>query len=137
MAVTVVDAGVLIGFLDRDDPHHPSAADALSAAVSRGDHLVVPSSALAELLVGPSRQGPHAVTAVLELVERVPFEVVPLDMEIAVAAAALRVKFRVIKLPDALVLATATVVGADVVLTTDRGWPTSRRLAIDCAIRIV
>jgi predicted nucleic acid-binding protein len=137
MAVTVVDAGVLIGFLDRDDPHHPSAVGALSAAVDSGDRLVVPSSALAELLVGPSRQGPHAVAPVLELVERVPLEVVPLDQQIAVAAAALRARQRAIKLPDALVLATATVLAAEVLLTTDRGWRPSRRLGIDCAIRII
>jgi predicted nucleic acid-binding protein len=137
MAVTVVDAGVLIGFLDRNDPHHRAAADALAATVNRGDRIVVPSSALAEVLVGPSRQGRQAVAVVADLIERVPVEVAPLDKDVAVAAAALRAKHRVIKLPDALVLATAEVLGADVLLTTDRGWPTARRLAIDCSVQII
>jgi predicted nucleic acid-binding protein len=137
MALTVVDAGVLIGFLDRNDPHHQDAADALAALVDRGDRIVVPSSALAEVLVGPSRRGRHAVAAVLQLIERVPFEVAPLDNNIAVAAAALRAKHSAIKLPDALVLATAKALDARVLLTTDRGWPTARRLAIDCSIQII
>lgn len=137
MALTVVDAGVLIGFLDRNDPHYQGAADALAATVDRGDRIVVPSCALAEMLVGPSRQGPHAVAAVLQLIERVPLEIAPLDKDVAVAAAALRAKHRAIKLPDALVLATATVAEADVLLTTDRGWPTARRLAIDVSIQII
>jgi PIN domain nuclease of toxin-antitoxin system len=67
----------------------------------------------------------------------VPFEVAPLDKDVAVGAAALRAKHRAVKLPDALVLATATVLGAEVLLTTDRGWPTARRLAIDCSIQII
>jgi predicted nucleic acid-binding protein len=137
MALTVVDAGVLIGFLDRNDPHHEDAADALTAVVDRGDRIVVPASALAEMLVGPSRQRRHAVAAVLQLIERVPFEVAPLDKDVAVAAGALRAKHRAIKLPDALVLAAATVLRAEVLLATDRGWPTARRLAIDCSIQII
>jgi len=137
MALTVVDAGVLIGFLDRNDPHHRAAADALAATVDRGDRMAVPSSALAEMLVGPSRQGPHSVAAVLHLIERVPFEIAPLDKDVAVAAAALRAQHRAIKLPDALVLATARVIGADVLLTTDRGWPTPRRLAIGFSIHVI
>jgi predicted nucleic acid-binding protein len=137
MALTVVDAGVLIGFLDRNDLHHQAATDALAVTVDRGDRIVVPSSALAEVLVGPSRQGRHGVAAVLGLIDRVPFEVAPLGKEVAVAAAALRAKHRTIRLPDALVLATATVLGAEVLLTTDREWPTARRLAIDCSIQII
>jgi predicted nucleic acid-binding protein len=137
MALTVVDAGVLIGFLDRNDRHHQAAADALAAAVDRGDRIVVPASALAELLVGPARQGQDAVAAVLQLIERVPLEVAPLDTDVAVAAATLRAKHPAIKRPDTLVVATASVLGADVLLTTDRGWPTARRLAINCSIQVI
>lgn len=137
MALTVVDAGVLIGFLDRNDPHHHAAVEALAAIVDRGKRIVVPSSALAELLVGPARQGDDAVAAVLQMIERLPLEVAPLDQDVAVAAAALRAKHRAIKLPDAVVLATASVLRADVVLTTDRGWPTARRLASNYSIQVI
>jgi predicted nucleic acid-binding protein len=137
MALTVIDAGVLIGFLDRNDPHSEAATDALAATVDRGDRMVVPASALAEVLVGPARRGPGTVATVLELIERVPFEVAPLDRYVAVAAARLRAKHRAIKLPAALVLATAEVLGADVFVTTDRGWPNARRLAIDCSIQVI
>lgn len=137
MALTVVDAGVLIGFLDGNDPHHQDAVEALEAIVERGDRIIVPSSALAELLVGPSRQGDGAVSSVLQLVERLPIEVAPLNKDVAIEAAALRAKHRSIKLPDVLVLATASALGAVALVTTDRGWPTARRLALSFSIKII
>ena len=56
---------------------------------------------------------------------------------IAVAAAALRANHAALKLPDALVVATASVLGADRLLTTDRGWPTARDLGLNAAIVLV
>lgn len=137
MALTVVDAGVLIGFLDSDDSHHQAARDVLAATLDRGDRIVLPSSALAELLVGPARQGHDAVAPILQLTERVPLEIAPLDKAVAIAAASVRATHRSIKLPDALVLATASVLAADVLLTTDRGWPTARRLAVNFPIQVI
>lgn len=130
MALTVVDAGVMIGFLDRDDPHHVAAGSILRETVGRGDRLVLPASALAELLVAPSRRGGTAIDTVLGLLRRVPIEVIPLDQPIAIAAAALRARHRALKLPDALVIATAAANAAARLITTDRGWPTARNLAL-------
>lgn len=130
MGVTVVDAGVLIGFLDSADAHHASAHRALGEALRRGDRMVLPGSALAEVLVGPSRHGAQAVATVRELIARVPFEVGPLDEPVAVAAADLRARHKSLRLPDALVIATAVVRDADVVLTTDRRWPTRSKLGL-------
>ncbi|MBK6671434.1 MAG: PIN domain-containing protein [Actinobacteria bacterium] len=120
MGLTVIDAGVIIGFLDANDSHHLEAHAALDDARSRNDRLVLPASAFAEVLVGPSRRGPAAVAAVRGLVERVPIDVEPLDLEIAMLAAAVRARHRSIKLPDALVIATASHIDADHLITTDR-----------------
>lgn len=130
MGLTVCDAGVIIGFLDGQDAHHQFATASLHAAVQRNDHLVLPSSVYAEVLVGPFRSGVQAVRAVDELVDRVPFAVEPLSRPIAAAAARVRAKHPKVRLPDALVIATALVLDADVLLTTDRGWPPRSKLGL-------
>lgn len=137
MGLTVVDAGVIIGLLDRDDSHHDSARDALREAVERGDRLLLPASALAAVLVAPSRRGGDEIDVVLGLVERVPLQVVALDQPIAVAAAALRAKHPALKLPDALIIATASVLAAELLLTTDGRWPTARKLGLTATVRAV
>jgi len=98
---------------------------------------MVPMSALAEVLIGPARKGVHAVEVVLEFIARVPMQVVPLDQPIALAAAALRARHRSVKLPDAFVVATASVLAADRLLTTDRRWPTAARLGLSSTIQII
>jgi predicted nucleic acid-binding protein len=134
MGLTVLDSGVLIGFLDANDTHHVSAHTALSDARRRNDRLVLPASAFAEILVGPSRKGTAAVTAVRDLIDRVPIHVEPLVAEIALAAAAIRARHRSLKLPDALVLATADHLDADRLITTDRAWPSRSRLKLRASI---
>lgn len=136
MGLTVVDAGVLIGLLDAHDPHHEAARRALEGALERGDQLVLPASALAEVAVGPSRRGAAAVDRLLDAVARIPLEVQGLGEEIALAAARLWARTG-LKLPDALVIATAAVLDADHVLTTDRRWPTRSKLGIQAALEVL
>ena len=130
MGLTVLDAGVIIGVLDARDAHHATARAAVSAAVERGDALAVPASAYAECLVGPARRGRDAMRAVDRFLLDLPAEVEPVTRQLAARAAELRARHRRLRLPDALVLATAIHLRADRVLTTDRGWPKSE-LAID------
>ena len=134
MGLTVLDAGVVIGFLDGDDAHHAVAHRALVRAVDGHDRLVLPASAYAETLVGPSRLGPTAVAVVQRFVAHLPVELAPLDATIAEAAATLRATHRSLKLPDALVIATADVLDADLLLTTDRGWPSRSKLGLRATI---
>jgi len=124
MALTVLDAGIVIAALDASDAHHGASVQALREARESGDALVVPASAYAEALVGPSRRGADAVATVDAFLDAMPAAVEPASREIARTAAALRAKHgHRLRLPDALVLATAVVVAADRVLTTDGGWP--------------
>lgn len=134
MGLTVLDAGVLIGFVDRNDAHHGSAHRALHDALERGDRIVLPASAYAESLVGPSRQGAGSVQILRRVLERVPIDVEPLSAEIAEVAAALRGRHRALKLPDALVIATASRLDADHLVTTDRRWPARRVLGLRSTI---
>ena len=89
---------------------------------------------MAEALVGPSRAGPDAVAVVRRLIERLAMRVVALDGDIAEAAASIRAHHRSVKLPDALVIATARHVGADRLVTTDRGWPSASDLGMATTI---
>jgi predicted nucleic acid-binding protein len=134
MGMTVLDAGAIIGFLDDTDAHHDAAYAALNQAHERNDRLVLPASAYAEVLVGPSRKGADAVAAVQGLVARVPIEIEPLGADIAVTAAELRARHRSLKLPDALVIATASHLNAEYLVTTDRGWPSRAKLEVTTAI---
>ena len=124
MALTVLDAGVIIGILDSRDPHHEAARRAVVAAIERGDALGVPASAYAECLVGPSRRGREAIRVVDDFLSDLPAEVEPITRQVATLAAQLRARHgRRLRLPDALVLATALHLRAERVITTDAGWP--------------
>lgn len=129
MALIHLDAGVLIGFLDADDAHHQAARTVITEALDRADRLAMAASALAECLVGPARRGDEAVDLVHDLRQRLPIEVVDLDVDIATLAARLRAEHQSLRLPGALVIASALERGADALVTTDRRWPDHKALA--------
>jgi predicted nucleic acid-binding protein len=132
MGLTLIDAGVLIGFLDGNDAHHGGARRQLNEALDRRDPLAIPASAFAEALVAPSGAGASAVQAVCDLVERIPLVVLDVDVGIALVAADVRARWgQKLRLPDALVVATAIRLGAEVLVTTDRRWPSAADLGYD------
>ena len=128
MGLIHIDAGVIIGFLDASDAHHKKSRETLARVVQHGDVLALAASAFAETLVGPARRGEAAIHAVRNLVDRLPIAIIPLDVDIATAAARLRATHRALRLPDALVIATAIERAADQLLTTDRKWPNAKAL---------
>jgi predicted nucleic acid-binding protein len=124
VGLTVLDAGIIIAVLDAGDTHHLAAREALREVLDRGERLALPASAYAEVMVGPQRSDRDAATTIDAFIDALPASVEPATRDIARAAAALRARHgRSLRLPDALVLATAEVLGADRVLTTDAGWP--------------
>jgi len=124
MGLTVLDAGVVIAVLDAGDVHHAAAAKALSDARDQGDELVIPVSAYAECLVAPSWSGPAAVATVNRFIDALPARVEPATRDIGAAAASLRASHGPsLRLPDALVVATAVVLEANRIITTDARWP--------------
>lgn len=124
MGLIVVDAGIIIAILDSSDAHHGPARDALRGAIGDGSDLVLPASAYAEVLVAPFRQDTDSAKVVDSLIDALPATVQPITRPIARAAAELRALHGTrLRLPDALVVATAIELGAECLLTTDRRWP--------------
>ena len=129
MALVVLDSSVVIAFLDPDDALHEPAVPALTD--HRHDELVIPASVYAEILVGPYRRGSEAVAEVEAFRADLDVRVEAVTEAIARAAARLRSGSRSLRLPDALVIATADEIDAEKVLTGDASWAAiSRRVTL-------
>jgi predicted nucleic acid-binding protein len=120
MAVSVFDTSVLIGFLRSDDDLHLRSRAAMADLAST--EWVVPTTVCAELLVGAYRTSEDAVELVDRFLSEGVDRIEPLTLEIACSAAVIRAANPPLSLPDAFVLATGDVTGADVILTADRRW---------------
>lgn len=126
MGVKVLDAGVLIGFLDDTDPFHEAALEII-AGRTESDELALPLVAYAEVSVGIVRAG-AAVSFFDTVLRRLVIEVLPATREVGALAAQMRAdpsfgtgqRWR---LPDALVAATAVLHNAEQIVTTDAHWP--------------
>jgi toxin FitB len=127
VALIVLDASVVIAHRDTSDVHHVAAEKALAEVVA--DDLRLPASAYSEVLVGPTSRGrAHRARGEIRALS---LHVEPITEEIAERAAVLRARHRGLRLPDALVLGCAEVLGADAVVTADRGWRRySRRVSV-------
>jgi predicted nucleic acid-binding protein len=132
MGSVVVDASVVLGLLDPRDTHHANATRALKKARAAGDDIVLPASALAEVLVGASRLGPSAVRTTEAFVDTIVDEVHVIDRAVARAAAQYRSSHRSLRLPDAFVLAVGSTLSADAVLTADTRWA-----KVDRRVRVI
>jgi predicted nucleic acid-binding protein len=101
----VLDANVAIALFTASDAHHDQALVELDGALGRDDDLLMAASAYSEIMV-------HAVRSeqgelIDRFVDRLRMEVVPTDRDIGRRAAGLRAARRSLRLPDALVVATA------------------------------
>ena len=111
----VLDASVLIAYLDSEDRHHVAAEALLAEAI--GDDLGANSLTLAEVLVVPAQGGRlelvRAVLHDLEVAE------LPFPADTAVKLAQLRADTG-LKMPDCCVLLAAEDSGARVACFDDR-----------------
>lgn len=117
MGALILDASVLIGLLDTADSHHDRAIDDVEAADNEGDQLLLPASAYSETLVAFARA--RRLQEAREAITSMGITVVSLTDTIAERAAELRARHRQLRLPDAIVLATAPELGGHL-LSYDR-----------------
>lgn len=120
MALVVLDASIIIGFLDPDDRLHDACVAALTD--HQRDELVIPASVYAEILVSPYRTGEEAVSEVETFLSDFGIRIEPVSASVGQIGARLRSERKGLRLPDAFVLASADKIGADVVLTGDKSW---------------
>lgn len=137
MGLTILDAGVVIAAFDATDAHHAAAGRELGTARDRGDALALPASAYAEVLVRPAARSSSTLTRVDSLLDALPVTVIDATRDIARRAARLRARHPALRLPDALVIATAIESGADHLLTTDVRWPQRRSLGLRARLVVV
>ena len=118
MAV-VLDSGVVAGFLDRGDALH-KAADSAVRELVRGERLLASVVTYAEVLTG-ARLGHHNEDDVAGFFAGLLSAVLPVDVDVADKAADLRSSFKSLRMPDALILATAEMdPDVDLIVTGDR-----------------
>ncbi|GAA5151670.1 hypothetical protein GCM10023321_19090 [Pseudonocardia eucalypti] len=114
MGTVVLDSSLLIGFFDPNDPHHDAAARHLQRMHQNRDGYLLPTVVLAEVMVGRIRSNPRTARGAMQTVLDAFGPVREVDEEIAFVAAELRARRPSIQMPDALVVATATVEQATV-----------------------
>lgn len=122
MGPVVLDASVVLALLDPQDALHQAAVTALREHRAAGARFALPASVLAEVLVGAARLGDQALEQRRDQIVAAFGSPVALDGAVAVNAARLRATHRSLRLPDAVVLATAQVIDAAAVLTGDKQW---------------
>lgn len=127
MGTVVLDTSVLVGLLDPEDTNHDRASRVLHDVRRARHQVVLPASALAELLVGASRLGPAAVRTIEAVVDTIVDRVCEVDPAVARSAVRYRSRHRFLRLPDAMVLAVGQVLRADAVLTADEQWARADR----------
>ncbi len=118
MAALILDASVLIGLLDTADAHHHQAVEQVDHADAGGTTLLAPASAYSEALVSFARAGRTADAR--DAIAAMGIIVVAMSQEIAERAAEIRARHDRLRLPDAIVLATAREHGAELLTYDDR-----------------
>lgn len=104
----VLDANVLIGFLDASDPHHSESVDLLERRYLDGFAANVLT--VAEALVHPTRT--NRQDAALSALLRIGVQVIAVEASDALALAGVRNTHR-LRMPDAVALHTALSTGSE------------------------
>jgi predicted nucleic acid-binding protein len=130
----VLDSDAVIGFLDGNDALH-DAADAALRDLVHGHRLLVSAVTYAEVLTG-ARLGHHDGDLVREFFSRLISGVLPVDMAVAEKAADFRGRLKALRMPDALILATAdNDPDVELILTGDRRL--AKLSGVGCEVRLL
>jgi predicted nucleic acid-binding protein len=130
----VLDSDAVIGFLDRKDALH-GAADAAIRDLVHEQRLLVSVVTYAEVLTG-TWLGHHDEDQVRGFFAQLISEILPVDISVADKAAELRSRRKPLRMPDALIFATAeTNPDVHLVVTGDAQAP--KVPGLDCAVRLL
>ena len=133
MAVAI-DSDVVVGFLDSGDALH-RAADSAIRELMREQRLVVSVVTYAEVLTGV-RLGHHDEDLVAGFFTGLISEVLAVDMAIADIAARLRAGQKTLRMPDALILATAEA-NPEIEMVVSGDTAAARVAGLGCPVRLL
>jgi predicted nucleic acid-binding protein len=122
----VLDASVVIAFLERTDALHADAVSLLERLVD--DEFVLHPLTYAEILVGAVRA--DSVDTIVSVLDALEVEVFPLDRDGAQALASARARSG-LKMPDACVLSLATDLGSPLATFDDRLARAAKSAGVD------
>ena len=119
----LIDTSVVLAYLTGTEPTSPQATELFDSSIANGRNPAALSTVtVQEILVRPFRRGSAAVaTAEGFLRHFAEIRIVDVSYEIAREAARIR-SVTELRTPDALIIATAVVTAADVVVTNDLSW---------------
>lgn len=118
MAV-ILDSDAVVAFLDRADALHDAADEAIRDLLGK-NRLFASAVTYAEVLTG-ARLGRHDEKQVRGFFADLVSEILPVDAEVADKAADVRARRKSLRMPDALILATAELhPEIDLIVTGDR-----------------
>ncbi len=134
MGLILLDSAVIVGFLDADDAFHDITVARFKEII--GSHPLLASVvSYAEVMTGVSL-GHHPKERVDGFFDTLVKELLPVDRSVAARAAMLRGQRKSLKMPDALILATADLnAEIETVLCTDGDWPKVKGLS--CGIELL
>lgn len=134
MGLILLDSTIVVGFLDADDALHEIAVTRLREIV--GSHPLAASViSYAELMTGVSL-GHHSHERVDRFFDALVKDLLPVDRKVAARAATLRGKRISLRMPDALILATADLhEGIDTIICADDDWPKVKGLS--CKVELL
>lgn len=119
----MLDTNVIVGLLDPDDALHGRARDAVHRWEDKAASFAISVITWGELRVGAVRKGVAAERMLGAFRAAVIDRIVGVNEATAESAALLRAADLTIRVPDALIIATAREVKADALLTADRKFP--------------
>ena len=118
MGRITLDSSTLLAILNTGDIHHEVVVRHL---VGRMDLFSISTITLVETLMYAYKEGPSAGAKYKRAIDVAVKEILPVDQEVALAAAKLRARTN-LRSPDAIISATATLAGAEL-------WTCDKRLA--------
>jgi len=120
----LVDTSATLAYVTGTESASPAATHIFDAFLATGRNVgYVSMVSVGELLVRPFRAGPAAIATIEGLLRHfAEIRLVNVTYEIAREAARLRAASD-LRMPDALIIATALEEKVDVLVTNDRSWP--------------
>jgi predicted nucleic acid-binding protein len=119
----MLDTNIISSLLNPDDALHLDAFAAVRRWEDRAASFTISVITWSELRVGAARKGVEAEKALAEFRAAAIDRIVVVDEATAESAAQLRARDLTVRMPDALIIATAREEGFDALLTANRKFP--------------